>query len=176
MYSIRILNSVCSLIVCSILLGALYFQFFLGEDPCPLCLLQRMGMMGVIFGLILNIQFGFNVKHFSLVIFAALVGLVFSTRQVLLHICPEVGVASGYGTPVFGMHLYTWGVFIFLSSILGSALFLLFSNRYKMVNDKKILAIEKLTLYLSFIIIAINVIATFFECQLGPCCENGPCL
>ena len=102
---LKYFNSLCILIVCSILIGALYFQFGLHEDPCPLCLLQRMGMMGVIFGLSLNVYFGFNAKHFAIVIISALVGVVFSGRQVLLHIAPLAG-DTGYGTPFFGMHLY----------------------------------------------------------------------
>ena len=160
--------------ICIILTGALYFQFGLQEDPCPLCLLQRMGMIGVIFGLSLNVYFGFNAKHFAVVIFAAIVGAVFSVRQVLLHIVPKEG-DTGYGTPIFGMHLYTWGVLIFVASILGSAIFLLFSDKFKTANKQVILNFEKYIVYLAIAIVFINVIATFFECQLGPCCENGPC-
>lgn len=171
---LKYFNSACILIVCSILIGALYFQFGLNEDPCPLCLLQRMGMMGVIFGLALNIFFGFDTKHFAVVIISALVGAMFSGRQVLLHIVPVVG-DTGYGTPVFGMHLYTWGVFIFIASILGSALFLLFSNKFKTGAAHVILNFEKYVAYLATFIVFVNVIATFFECQFGPCCENGPC-
>ena len=33
-------NSLCMLVVCSILMGAFYFQYVLGEHPCPLCLLH----------------------------------------------------------------------------------------------------------------------------------------
>ena len=96
MKNLKILNSVCMFIVSSILLGALYFQFGLGEDPCPLCLLQRMGMMGILFGLSLNIFYGFRSEHFATVIISSLVGLVFSTRQVLLDICPEPGILMGF--------------------------------------------------------------------------------
>ena len=171
---LKYFNSLCILIVCIILTGALYFQFGLKEDPCPLCLLQRMGMIGVIFGLALNIFFGFNSKHFAVVIISALVGGLFSIRQILLHIAPVIG-DTGYGTPVFGMHLYTWGLLIFIMSILGSAVFLFFSNHFKTGSKHVILNFEKYVSYLAAFIILVNIIATFFECQLGPCCENGPC-
>jgi disulfide bond formation protein DsbB len=170
---LKYFNSICILIICIILMGALYFQFGLNEDPCPLCLLQRMGMIGVIFGLALNVFFGFDPKHFAVVIIAAIVGAVFSVRQVLLHIAPVEG-DLGYGTPIFGMHLYTWGVLIFISSILGSAIFLLFGNKFK-ATTHVILKLEKYTVYLASAIVLVNIIATFFECQIGPCCENGPC-
>ena len=80
------------LILASVLLGAFYFQYGLSEDPCPLCLLQRMGMIGVALGLSFNTFFGFGKKHFAFVIFAAVVGCGFSTRQVLLHIAPEPAI------------------------------------------------------------------------------------
>lgn len=175
MKSLKYINSICILIVCSILSGALYFQFGLHEDPCPLCLLQRMGMIGVIFGLALNSYFGFDSKHFAIVIIAALVGAVYSVRQVLLHIAPVPG-DTGYGTPIFGMHLYSWGVLIFVASILGSALFLLFNDKFKTNSSHKIILFEKITVYIATTIIIINIVATLFECQLGPCCEDGPCL
>ena len=171
---LKYFNSACILIVCSILIGALYFQFGLNEDPCPLCLLQRMGMIGVVFGLSLNIFFGFDAKHFGVVIISAIVGALFSGRQVLLHIS-NVDGDVGYGTPVFGMHLYTWGVLIFIMSILGSALFLFFNDKFKTETTHLVLNFEKYVVYLATLIVLINVIATFFECQLGPCCDNGPC-
>ncbi len=170
------LNSVAVLIVCSILIGAFYFQFGLGEDPCPLCLLQRMGMLAVIVGLVMNTYFGFKPMHFALVLFSSILGLSLSTRQVLLHICPGPEESGGYGTAFMGMHLYTWGVIIFISSIIGVALFLiaLKEKDWKEVHVPS--TFEKVTFYIVAFLCFANVIATFFECQLGPCCENGPCL
>jgi disulfide bond formation protein DsbB len=174
MLTLKYINATCIIILCSVLIGALYFQFVLGEDPCPLCLLQRMGMMGVIFALSLNIFFGFNPSHFAVVIIAAIIGGIFSIRQVLLHIAPVNG-DTGYGTPVLGMHLYTWGAIIFLACILGSAVFLFFNNKYTSRGGIYILKFEKYTFYLATLIILVNVVATIFECQLGPCCDYGPC-
>jgi hypothetical protein len=92
-----------------------------------------------------------------------------------LHICPEPGVEPGYGSPIFGMYLYSWGVLIFIASILASSIFLFFLPK----NEDKIstpILIERISFFLVVLIVLINVIATFFECQFGPCCENGPCL
>ncbi len=77
-----------------------------------------MGMFGVILSLAFNTYFGFRKEHFGLVIIGVLVGVTFSIRQILLHICPVAGEATGYGDPVFGMHLYSWGVVIFVLSII----------------------------------------------------------
>jgi disulfide bond formation protein DsbB len=175
MRNLKIINAVFIFIISSILIGSFYFQFGLGEDPCPLCLLQRMGMIGILFALSLNIYYGVKSEHFALVIISALVGLTFSTRQVLLHICPEPGIAAGYGSPVFGMYLYSWGVLIFVASILTSAIFLFFTPKNQVKVGAPIL-IERIAFLIVILIVLINVIATFFECQFGPCCENGPCL
>jgi len=47
----RRLNAVFVLAMCAMLLGAYGVQFILRELPCPLCLLQRAGMLGVACGL-----------------------------------------------------------------------------------------------------------------------------
>lgn len=168
-------NTCCLFIVLSVLLGAFGFQYGLGENPCPLCLLQRMGMLGVVIGLAFNTQFGFHRRHFALVIFAALVGCTFSMRQVLLHVCPEPGQPTGYGTPILGMHLYSWGVLIFAASILGSACFLLFAQDAAEGEERTASLFEKVGFYAASGICLANAISTFIMCNVGPCCENGPC-
>ncbi len=160
--------------VLSILLGAFYFQFGLKENPCPLCLLQRMGMIGVIIGLSLNTFYGLKKEHFGVVILSAIVGAGFSVRQILLHICPVAGEVSGYGDPVMGMHLYSWGFLVFVMSIVGSVIFLFLMDDGK-ADDRKPSIFDNVVFYIAVLVIAVNFIATLYECQLGPCCENGPC-
>ncbi len=169
------INSICSLIVLLILSGAFFFQFGLGEEPCPLCLLQRMAMLGMVFGISLNTWYGFKKEHFSVVIVSALVGVTFSIRQVLLHIAPVVGEPTGYGTAVLGMHLYTWATLVFAASILSSAI-LLAPVKEEDNSERVPDTFEKNVFYFAIFICAANLVAAFFECGLGPCCENGPCL
>jgi disulfide bond formation protein DsbB len=168
-------NSAAMLIVSSVLMGAFIVQYGFNEEPCPLCLLQRMGMLGVIFGLSLNTWFGFRKEHFALVILAALISAIFSIRQILLHICPVPGEPTGYGTVVMGMHLYSWAVVIYGASMLGSVVFLFLFNEEKKNTKRTPLTVEKIIFYLVLLLAFANMIAAFFECHLGPCCENGPC-
>ena len=168
-------NSVCMLVVSGILLGAFYFQFVLGEDPCPLCLLQRTSMLGVMLGLCLNTYFGFRNQHVAVIIIASLVGATFSIRQVLLHICPVPGEPTGYGTPILGLHLYSWGVFIFTASILGAAVFLCMIDNEEPETRRQPSSLEKIACYVAAAVCFANTVAAFVECHLGPCCENGPC-
>jgi len=168
-------NSVCVLIMSSVLLGAFYFQFGLQENPCPLCLLQRMGMLGVIVGISLNTYFGFKSEHVAVVLISALAGVTFSIRQVLLHICPVLGEPTGYGMPILGMHLYSWGVVIFGASILGVALFSFVLENEPPETSRTPSVFEKRAFYFASFLCFANIIATLAECHLGPCCENGPC-
>lgn len=107
--------------VLAILSGALFIQFFYGEQPCPLCLLQRAAFVSVGIGLLMNVRYGNKVSHWAIAIFSAAVGLAVSTRQILLHITsPE-----GFGSAVLGLHMYTWCFLVFFIIIVGSALMLL---------------------------------------------------
>ena len=58
-------------------------------------------------------------------ILSAVLGAIISTRQVLLHIEPG---EQGYGAPVFGLHLYTWALIVFLFVILVSGIMLIFGS------------------------------------------------
>jgi disulfide bond formation protein DsbB len=124
------LASFSILSICFVLTGAFVVQFS-GEYPCPLCILQRMAMMLCALGpawLLLRARTGpVDAKDYGtcygLSIFSALLGASFSTRQILLHIAPG---DPGYGSAVFGMHLYTWALIVFLFVIIVSATQLFF--------------------------------------------------
>lgn len=103
-----------------VLSGAMfYFQFGLGEYPCPLCITQRMGMMlsslGPVFILVNALRGRLTPPLFmtglGLAILGALLGASMSIRQILLHIEPG---DPGYGGAVFGLHLYTWALVSFV--------------------------------------------------------------
>ncbi len=124
----------CVLGICAVLLGAFWVQFVNREYPCPLCLLQRMAMILTAIGSIFVITHGHyaRVQGFSVMglgygisILSALVGLLISTRQILLHLGPG---DAGYGTPVLGLHLYTWAGVVFLVVILVSGVMLIFGR------------------------------------------------
>lgn len=121
------------LVLCFVLLGAFGIQFFEGELPCPLCILQRLGMMlaatGAAFILVKwrngELTGSDYMTGHALIILAALGGSFVSVRQDLLHIMPG---DPGYGDPVMGLHLYTWALVVFVCLIGSSAISLLFSG------------------------------------------------
>lgn len=121
------------LAVCGVLLGAFSVQFIEGELPCPLCMLQRMGMLLCAVGpayIIRRARYGdVEVRDFAMgygmSIVAAVLGALISSRQILLHITPP---DPGYGDPVFGLHLYTWALVVFLTVLVVSGLNLIFAH------------------------------------------------
>ena len=95
-----------------------YADQFAGHDlPCPLCLLQRVAIAGVAFGLLLNLRYGPQASSYGIMLLAALFGMAVAGRQVMLHISPGTG---SYGAPLFGLHLYTWSFLLFAAVILGT--------------------------------------------------------
>ena len=185
----------CILGICGVLVGALFVQFVAGEFPCPLCLLQRMAMilaaMGSVFvithGHYARIQ-GFSVMGlgYGMSILAAVAGLAIATRQVLLHIQPG---DPGYGSPVLGMHLYSWSVVVFLVVLVVSGLMLVFGRSpilhspgdesYNLTGetDKRVFRLKWyswVTFGLFCAIILVNAFATLAESGFHPFLPDNP--
>ena len=113
-----------------ILAAAFGVQLVLGEPPCPLCVVQRIALMlcalGPLYMLLQARDGALTYRSIAIgsgmSIISALVGAAVSTRQVLLHILPG---DKGFGSPLFGLHLYTWCLIAFISQIAASSLMLI---------------------------------------------------
>jgi disulfide bond formation protein DsbB len=124
------------LAVCGVLLGAFGVQFGQGELPCPLCVLQRMGMLLCALGPAFVIVQARNgecsagdfATGYGMSVLAAVGGAVIAARQVLLHIVPP---DPGYGEPVLGLHLYTWSLIVFVTVLLVSGVNLIFTPQLR---------------------------------------------
>ena len=158
--------------ICIPLIGAYWIQFIEGEFPCPLCLLQRLAMLGVAMGAMMNLRFGVRTSHYAVTIFSAIFGAAVSARQILLHIAPGNPNGSGYGSAVFGWHLYTWGLVIFMTTIGVVGLMMLFEKHFELgavatprPMTKPVMAVFALVIFLT----AANIVSTFLMCGLSPC-------
>ena len=169
------INSYAVLGICGVLLGAYYIQFVDGEFPCPLCLLQRLAMLGVAFGAMLNLRYGIHTRHYGVSLISAVFGACVSTRQILLHIVPGTG-ASGYGSAVLGLHLYTWALIVFVVAIFLIAIMMFFEGQFEKNADNKstssLSRFIKAVFFLVVLIAAVNVVTTFLECGLGQYPDN----
>lgn len=162
----RALNLLIILIIAGVLLSAFGVQFIAHETPCPLCLLQRLSMIGVILSLLMNLVFGIKPSHYALGLFSCLTGGFVALRQISLHVCPQFPT---FGLPVLGLSLYTWSFIVFICSVLGIAILLCFYDREK---SEEVVPLQKrgvFTLALILLIILVNFLATLKQCGLGPC-------
>lgn len=160
------LNTLALAVITAVLGGAFVEQLVFGELPCPLCLLQRAGLITVGLGFLLNLRFGIQPIHYGVTLLGALVGAATSLRQILLHIAPG---DPGYSKAVFGFHLYTWSFLSFVGVMLGVALLLCLTDKYQ--NGRPISA-GRITglVMLGFLIIVLgNLISTLLECGFTQC-------
>lgn len=154
------------------LLIAFYYQLVLNELPCPLCLLQRVGMIAIGIGFLMNVQFGIRSAHYGVALLGALLTGIVAGRQVLIHIIP--GSTNGYGSDVFGMHFYTLAVLSALAAaVLISILLMLKTIERPAEYRKKMPVFGKLSIAVFTLLIAANLVSTVLECGGGPC-EGNP--
>lgn len=97
---------------------SLLLQFVGGELPCPLCMLQRYGMILATFGALFVIMQARRgtlttaryAQGLGMGLLGVLAGASVSIRQIELHILPG---DPGYGEPFLRLHLYTWAFVTF---------------------------------------------------------------
>lgn len=170
----RTINALGMLAICLVLILAYAYQFALYELPCPLCLLQRVGFVAVGFGLGLNLLYGARPRNYALMLIAAIFGASVSIRQILLHIVPGTG---HYGSPVLGLHYYTWAGICFFLIIVGTSAMLLFEGQYKTAGasgDEPRFGNNKLAKIAFFLMLGLavaNAVSTLVECGPGICAD-----
>lgn len=162
---IRTLNALMALVLMGVLLAALYQQFFRQGPPCPLCLLQRLGMIGVSTGVLMNLRFGIRPQHYALSLFSAFVGGTVSIRQILLHICPGFPV---FGMPVYGLSLYVWAFIVFCCTVL-AIIAMLFFYSPKDQSNRTLNYFEIFTFAVVLLVVFADFFTTLLQCGLGFC-------
>lgn len=168
MKAIRFLNTLWIFILCFVLTGATIYRFELHEDPCPLCLLQRLSMIGIGVAVFMNLRFGIKLKHYALALAFTIFGGSVSLRQIALHVCPQF---STFGTSIFGLELFTWAFLVFAGSLAGLMLLLFLQPTDGRLHEKphKLHLLEKVAGGYLFIAALYNTIMIYFLCGFGPC-------
>jgi disulfide bond formation protein DsbB len=98
-------------VIAAIIIAAMAYQYLNAEIPCPLCLLQRLALFGVCFGIIMNFRVGYSDRNTGWSLLFTLFLLIVSVRQTLINIYPREGHAY-VGSAVFGIHMPVWCVLI----------------------------------------------------------------
>lgn len=167
----RLLNAVGLLAIGTVLALALVDQIWFGELPCPLCILQRAGLIAAGAGIALNVIFGPRPSHYGLAIVGAIASAAMSMRQILEHIVPGTGF---YGPEVFGLRLYTWAFAAAVIIVLGCAVMLLADRQFARTEpmSAKLRALPLTALLLFLALTIANIFSTVALCGVGPCADN----
>jgi disulfide bond formation protein DsbB len=165
-------------VIAAILTAAMVMQYAFGELPCPLCLLQRVAMFGVCFGILLQFRNGFSYQNTGISMIFALMLLVVAERQTLLDIYPRPG-HEYVGSAVLGLHMPVWSV------IVGLLLLLAFTAKMAIIGgDRHIedvpakafpyfgLAATIIGGYVTLLAVA-NGISVAVQCGIGECHTTG---
>lgn len=166
---VRNVNSLGVLGITVVLAIGFGLQLTLDELPCPLCLLQRVAFVLVMYGFMLNVLKGLKFRHYGIVILGALFGAGVAVRQVLLHIVPGTGT---YGSPIMGLHPYTWSFIFFTATLFAVAILLLVSHPRSPDQEFVINKAERVMCWAAVVVTGLNVVGAFLECGPLVCPEN----
>lgn len=164
--------------IAAILVTAMVLQYAYGEVPCPLCLLQRVALLGICFGIMQNLRGPFSYQNTGFSLVFALILLVVAARQTLLDIYPRPGHAY-VGTAVLGLHMPVWSVVIALMILLAYALKLAVIGSDQHLRDhaaRSFPLIWRAAEVVGICVIAIaavNLVSALLQCGLGQCHTFG---
>jgi disulfide bond formation protein DsbB len=165
-------------VLSGILIAAMTFHYAWDEIPCPLCLLQRVAMIGVCFGILQNLRGPFSCQNTGISLLFALFLLIVSARQTLLDIDPRPD-HEYVGSAVLGLHMPVWSVVIALCILAAFALKLAVlggdthlrnhpaSSFPAIARAGRILGLAIAT------ICAINLASVVVKCGFGQCQTTG---
>ena len=162
------------LVIAGILTAAMTLQYANGELPCPLCLLERVAMFGVCFGIMLNFRHGFSYQNTGFSLLFAIVLLVIAVRQSLLDIYTRPG-HEYIGSAILGIHMPVWSIIIALCLLTAYAIKLAILGGDEYLREAELAefpAIRKVAEHLSLYVIAlclINLVSVVLQCGFGEC-------
>jgi disulfide bond formation protein DsbB len=161
-------------VIAGILTTAMTLQYAKGELPCPLCLLQRVALFGVCFGIMLNFRSGFSYQNTGFSLLFAILLLIVSVRQSLLDIYPRPG-HEYIGSAIFGIHMPVWSIIIALCLLIAFAAKLAVLGGDEHLRDYPVTrfpALDRAAKVISLYVIAlcaINLVSAVLQCGFGQC-------
>ena len=161
-------------VIAGILTTAMVLQYAGGELPCPLCLLERVALLGICFGIIANVRTGFSHRNTGISLLFTIFLLIVASRQTLLDIYPRPG-HEYIGSAVLGLHMPVWSVVIALCILTAYALKMTVLGGERELTEIRIEAFPALAkvagiLSVYLVILALtNTVSVFVQCGLNEC-------
>lgn len=155
----------------AILTAAMALQYADGEIPCPLCLLERVAMFGVCFGVVCHVRHGYDGRNTGIGMVWALFLLMVSVRHVLLNIVARPGHAYPGGA-VLGVHMPVWSVVIAFAVLLAFAATLAMVDGSRQSTTPPSPVLTRVGTVAALYVVAlclINLVSAVLQCGLGAC-------
>ena len=159
----------------AILTTAMVLQYAAGEIPCPLCLLQRVAMFGICFGIIHHVRDGYDGRNIGIGLVWALFLLLVSVRQVLLNIVARPGHTYP-GSAVLGLHMPVWSVVIAFAVLVAFAAVLALCDGERIRAEPPSPLLRRIGVVAGLFVIAlcvVNLVSAVLQCGLGACHTTG---
>ena len=165
-----------------VMLSAFFIQFVMGEFPCPLCMLQRYGMILATIGALFIIMQARRgelttaryAQGLGMGMIGVLAGASVSVRQIELHILPG---DPGYGEPFLRLHLYTWAFITFAIVMIYVGVMLMLMPRgipHAPAEGSAAYKISTVIIWIFIGVVAANVIAIIFLEGFAPVLPDDP--
>ena len=165
-----------------VMLSAFYIQFVKGEFPCPLCMLQRYGMilatLGALFVIMQARRGELTTARYAQGLGMGLIGVLagasVSVRQIELHILPG---DPGYGEPFLRLHLYTWAFVTFAIVMIYVGVMLILMPRgipHAPAAGSPLHKVSTAIIWIFIGVVAANVIAIIFLEGFAPVLPDDP--
>lgn len=163
------------LLVCLAQTAMLGLQLGAHELPCPLCLLQRLALFGVAFGLISAFRIAHSPARTGYSLLSALLLLIIAARQCLNNITPRPG-HDWIGGTLLGLHFPVWSVLLalFLLVLLTTSL-LVFpqSQSRREIKPSLVKSVGSLVSGYAVMLCMLNVALVVLQCGCGICHTYG---
>ena len=165
-------------VIAGILTAAMVMQYAKGELPCPLCLLQRVALFGIAYGIIQNFRGRFSYQNTGISLVFAVLLLIVASRQTLLDIYPRPG-HEYIGTAILGLHMPVWSVIIASTIISAYALKLAILGGDEHLADYPAAEFPLLARLADFgaayviVLCLINLGSVVVQCGFGECHTMG---
>lgn len=132
-YLVQYANALIIVVLGSILTAAYMMQLQIGANECVYCMLQRLAMIGVAMGEMLNLRYGMRSSHYALAYFSALFGASVSLKQMSFYIGAD---APSYPIKVFGLELFVWALIVFVCVMVAVCILYFLTLAAKEPNEK----------------------------------------
>jgi len=163
----RAINFLALFAVSVILLFVLYWQLVRGELPGSLAMLQRIALIGIGLGFLLNVRFGSSESHFGVVIVSAAAGLAVAARQLLAYAAAS-GVALG--PAMFEWHFYTWALVGFFAAVaLGGLLLFVEGQFVEGLRDTRPSGAAQAAGWLFVLVALAHAVSALLQCGFEAC-------